>query len=334
MKQYLALLFFCAPGFAAVTGTVVNRTTGQPAAGATVGFYKLGQQNGLELVDQAKTDAAGAFSINRTPEGPSLLRTAFDGVTYNHMLPPGSPASGLNLEVYNASKQPGGAKVSKHMILFEPNGAQVTVRETYLFNNAGKTAWNDPEGGTLRFFLPAAAGGKAEVNATAPGGMPIGAALVKSSRPDTAAVDFPIKPGETRFDIAYSIPYTEGAALQGKILTKDENTYLIAPNGVTLAGAGLNDLGLEPQTQAHIWGLDGAAYDVTLSGAEAATPAAAESADGGSDGSPQIEEIMPHMFGQAKLILALALGILALGFVILYRTPAPAAKEPNERGRR
>jgi hypothetical protein len=92
----LASFCYSAPRLAAVTGTVVNRTTGQPQAGATVGLYKLGQ-NGLDLVDQAKSDAQGKFTINREiqqgPHDPDPH--AFDGVTYNHMLPPGSPTTGL-----------------------------------------------------------------------------------------------------------------------------------------------------------------------------------------------------------------------------------------------
>ena len=77
--------------------------------------------NGLELIDQAKSDAKGNFTINQTIQGPHLIRTAFDGITYNHMLPPGSPTRDVALDVYDVSKQPGAAKVGKHMILFEPS---------------------------------------------------------------------------------------------------------------------------------------------------------------------------------------------------------------------
>jgi hypothetical protein len=66
-----------------------------------------------------------------------------------------------------------------------------------------------------------------------------------------------------------------------------------------------------------------------LTGAEAAPPAAG--ADQAESSGPQIEQIMPRVFNQAPLILALALGILALGFAILYRAEPP--KESNERGR-
>ena len=164
------------------------------------------------------------------------------------------------------------------------------------------------------------------MNATAPGGMPIGAPVKKTAKPDIYAVDFPVKPGDTRFDITYTVPYTEGAAYQGKVITKDENTYLIVPNGVTLKGDNLNDLGQEPRTQAHIFGLTGSAYQVQLTGAAAAAPAEAPESEG-----PRIEQIMPRVNSQDKLIIALALGILAIGFALLYRTPT--SKETNERGR-
>ncbi len=309
---------------AAVTGTVINATTGKPQAGATVALNKLAQQNGIELLDQAKSDAQGKFTIATNPSGgPHLIRTAFDGVTYNHMLPPGSPTTNLTLTVYNASKNPGDAKVTKHMILFEPeSGGQMTVNETMLLSNPGKTAWNDPSGGgSVQFFLPAGAGGKADVKATAPGGMPIGAAIVKTSKPEIYAVDFPIKPGDSRIDITYTTAYKIGDPFAGKVPSKDENTYLIAPNGITLAGDGLNDLGSEPRTKAHIFGLSANTYAITLTGEQVATEEPAEESSG-----PQIQQIMPRLYGKVIPILAIALGILALGFVLLYRSN-------HERGR-
>ena len=338
MRRIGFVLLLCAPAWAAVTGTVVNRTTGQPQAAATVGLYTMGQ-DGLDLVEQTKSDAQGKFTINQEVQpGPHMIRAMLDAVTYNLMLPPGSPATNLTVEVYNSSKQPGAAKVGKHMILFAPGSGQMVVDETYLCSNGGKTTWNDPGHGTMRFYLPPAAGGKVAVNGTGPGGLPLGVPVDKTSAPDVYAVDFPVKPGETRFDLTYTVPYTEGAPYAGKIVTKDDDTYLISANGVTLQGENLNDLGNEPRTQAHVYGFTGgAAYRIVLTGtAQAAPPAPAENADAAdSDSGPRIEAIMPRIYGQAKLILALALGILALGLALLYRAAPPTTtKETHERGRR
>jgi hypothetical protein len=314
----LILILAVIPAFAQVTGTVTNRTTGKPQLGATVGLYKLGTKNGLELIDQAKSDAQGKFTINQTLSGPNLIRTAFGGITYNHMLPPGSPSTNIPLDVYDVSKQPNVAKVSKHMVLFEPSGGQVAVSETYLVTNEGKTAWYDPDGGTLKIFVPPTAS-KPEVKGTAPEGAPIGAPVNKTSQADTYAIDFAVKPGNTRFDVNYIMPYKEGDVIAGKIPTKDENTYLIVPSGVELKGDGLNDLGTEPRTQAHIWGLSANAYKISLIGSLAPAAPETDPQAGASDSAPKIEAVMPRLYKTAPFILACTLGVLALGLVLLYR---------------
>jgi len=336
----LATLFLLAalPLHAAVTGTVINRTTGQPQAGATVALNSLGQ-NGIELIDQAKSDAQGHFTINQDITGrtPYLIRTAYDDVTYNHMLPPGSPTSDITIDVYNSSKTAGEAKVGKHMVIFSPTASgQMGVQEMVQYLNPGKTAWSNPDTGALKFFLPAAAGGKAQVTATAPGGMPIPVALIPGQTGEIRGVDFPIKPGETRFDISYVVPYTPGTPFEGKIATKDDDTYLIVPPGVTLAGDGLSDLGVEPKSQDHIFGLPATSYKITLTGG-AAPPSDADTSSASQDQGPPIEAILPRLYGNVYVILGLSLAILAVGFVMLYRkssVPVPAAKEANERGRR
>src|ERR1700756_5623501 len=103
------------------------------------------------------------------------------------MLPPGTPPSALTIGVYNASKQQGDAKVSKHMLLFEPaSNGQMTINESFILINGGKTAWNDSDNGTLHFFAPKVQD-RIQATATAPGGAPIGAPVNKTSKPDIYA---------------------------------------------------------------------------------------------------------------------------------------------------
>ena len=336
----LAALFLLGlPLLAAVDGTVVNKTTGQPQPGATVTLYKLGQA-GMESVESVKSGAQGKFHIDQDPQGPHLIQTAFDGVTYNHMLPPGSAYSGLSLDVYNSSKQPGAARLTRHFVIFQPNGAQMSISEGFMFTNNGVTTYNDPDGGTLRFYLPTAAKGIVQVKATAPQGMPIDRAAEKTNQKDIYKIDFPIKPGETTIQVAYLVPYSSGAVFEGRTLSKpDEPTLLVVPNGVTVKGEGLENKGQEPQSRASIFSVATATYKVEIAGSMS-VPAAADTDS--ADNGPSIEEIPPKLLQQNTkwIILALALGILALGFIMLYRAqPAAAsagftAKGKNARGRR
>jgi hypothetical protein len=335
------------PSFAAVDGTVVNKTTGQPQSGATVTLYKLGQA-GMESVESVKSGAQGKFHIDQTPQGPHLIQTAYDGVTYNHMLPPGSATSGVSLDVYNSSKQPGAARISRHFLIFQPSGAQMSVNEGFIFTNSGTTTYNDPDGGTLKFYLPTAAKGIAQVKATAPQGMPIDRAPDKTKQKDIYKIDFPIKPGETNIQVSYLVPYSSSAVFEGKTIGKtEEPTLLVVPNGVTLKGEGVENKGQEPRSQASVYSVKTASYKVEIAGSMPA--AAAADADAGDSGPP-VEEIAPKIFQQnMKWILALALGILALGFILLYRAQPAAAvgsrdpgsspggeavKKKSERGRR
>jgi len=102
------------------------------------------------------------------------------------------------------------------------------------------------------------------------------------------------------------------------------------PDGVTLKGDNLNDLGQEPRTKAHLFGLKGTSFEVQLAGTISPRNSEATADAGNNDGQPPIQQIMPRINRQAIPILALALGILGLGFVLLYRMPA---KETNARGR-
>jgi hypothetical protein len=327
----LAPLLCCAPTFAAITGTVINGTTGQPQAGITVMVLRMTPQ-GPQPGGTVKADAQGKFTLEGGVEGPTLVRATLDGVTYNHMLVPGTPSEGITLDIYNASKEPGGAKVSKHMILFEPTGDQMVVNEAFIVSNTGKTAWNDPANGTLHFYVPPTVQGEVHASATPPGGQPLQQAVGKSSEANVSKIDFAMRPGDSRVDLTYAVAYKEGTPYAGKVVSQDENTYLIVPSGVTLKGDNLNDLGPEPRTQARIFGLKGTSYQVELTGTVSPRNTDADtSGAGANDGQPPIQQVMPRVYDQAKLILALALGILALGFALLYRMPD---KDPNGRARR
>jgi hypothetical protein len=310
-----------APSLAAVDGTVMNRTTGKPQPGATVTLYKLGE-NGLESVESVKSDAQGRFKIDQNLQGPRLLQSAYDGVTYNHMLPPGRPSTGVELEVYQASKQPGEARVAEHMMLFEPNGSELAVRESYLWTNTGKTTYNDPDGGTLRFYSPADAK-QIQVNATAPQGMPIRRAVEPAGQPHVYKIDFPIKPGETNITVDYVIPFTAPGAFEGKVLYKgDAPTSIVAPPGVTIKGQGLESRGIEPRTQSTILQTSAAAFRLSIEGSGVLRRAQPDAAESPEQNGPSIQMTLPKIYDRLYWVLALAGSILLLGFVLLYRAPA------------
>lgn len=314
---------------AAIEGVVTNRTTGKPQPGATVTLYKISQA-GPESLESVKSDADGKFRIEQNPPGPRLLQSAYAGVTYAHMLPPGAPSTGVALSVYESSKTQREALVMQHMIFFEPNAGKLTVDEMFVWNNPGNTTFNDPDGGTLRFYAPASASG-IQVNGTAPGGMPIRTAPKPEGHKDAYKIDFPIKPGETTIEVNYTLPFSSPGTFEGRLFYKGGPTSLIAPQGVTLKGDGLEARTPPPQFKGSIYQTTAPSFKVEIegSGVLRPPPAAAEPEQNG----PQLEFVLPKLYTKLTWILALSFSILALGFVLLYRSGQPVAsvKKPGKK---
>lgn len=340
MKRILLFLTACASAFAAVSGTVTNGTTGKPQAGVEIGLMGM-SQNGMDPLGTTRTGADGTFTLPADLKGPALLQANWQGVGYNQVISPGAPSTGIAVNVFDSSKTPGEAKVSQHLVLFEPGADKLSISETYFYKNDGKTTFHDPAKGTLQFFLPPAAKGEVQVRATAPGGVPLDRSADKAGKPDTYKVDFAIKPGETRIDLVYALPFSPGDAFASKLLNTDGPTRLIAPQGVTLEGDDVTSMGQEPQTKAAIYQVKGAAYSVKIQGTGSlrqAAEAAGQPAEG--EGGPGIEQILPPIYDHRWVLLGLGLGILAIGFVLLYRrgtgleAPAPAAAKPAKEKRR
>jgi hypothetical protein len=307
----LAFLLF------AVSGTVVNQTTGQPQPGATVTLYKIGS-DGPEAMTSIKAGAGGKFEMPDTPQGgPHLLQTAYSGITYNKMLPPGRPTTDLSVDVYDSSSKPDGARVVTHMILLEPNGMKLQVNESVIWRNEGKTAFNDEKNGAMRFYLPPGAGGKVRVNCTAPQGMPIERPATKTAQLGVYTVDFPVKPGETRFDILYETPMTGPGTFEAKVQHGGGPVRLVAPAGVKLDSDKLQLLGNEPTSQAGVYELKGREASVGVTGVGSLREP--EGGGGEEEGGEGIKQIRPRLYRRFEALLAILGAALVSALVLLYR---------------
>jgi len=326
MKTLLIALLSVATAFAAIDGTVTNQTTGKPQPGATLTLIKLG--TGMETVASAKSDAQGKFTIPQDlqPGNPYLLQTLYQGVTYNKAIPPGSPATGLGVDVFEASPKSGDAKVVQHMMLFEPSGSDVTVNETIIYSNTGKTTFDDPANGTFRFYLPPSANGQVKVQVAGPQGMPISRDAVKTKDPNVYTVKYPVKPGETRFDLAYGMPAASPGGFEYKVLQQDSPVRIVAPKGVTLTSENLKDLGPEPRTQATIYQVMGKDVKFQFAGTGSLRAAAEAAQQPSDDTGPPIEDAKPRIYTRIYPLVGLAAFILIVGFVLLYRTEPEAKK--------
>jgi hypothetical protein len=336
-RFWIAFSVALLPAFAGVDGTVVNGTTGKPQANVVVSLVQP-TQSGMENLGSVKTDAAGKFHFDKEAAGgPQLLQAIYSGVTYTKMIPPGSASTGVDVEVFDASSDAANAKVAEDFILFQPTNEKVTVQEVIVVDNASATTYNDPKKGAVHFYVPPEGAGLT-VNVTGPSGMPVNRPAEKTPDAGTYRVDYPIRPGRTRFDVSYSVPAARPMVVSGKILNTG-TAGLVVPPGVSLKGDNITKLGTEPQGKFVFYGVKGADYKVEIEGTAVAKAPAEPSAEDDS-GQPRIEEVQPLIYqkkflGQPVLlwILEIAFVILGLGLVLLYRSEKPKPVQAGDAGR-
>jgi hypothetical protein len=150
-------------------------------------------------------------------------------------------------------------------------------------------------------------------------GVPIQRPLEKGKAAGEFKISYPLKPGETRFDLEYSIPASE--TFSGKVFSNNPPVKLVTPGTVTLSGDGVSDLGQEPTTQARVYGFKGNSFNVKILGVGSIrTPSDVQAPSAEESGAPKCcEESPARVNKQAVWVLGLGLTILLLGGTILFR---------------
>jgi hypothetical protein len=315
--KLLGLLLTQICAFAAVDGVVMNGSTGKPAAAVVVSLVQP-SASGMQTIASVKSGADGKFRIDKEyPPGPALLQGLHGGASYPMMLTPGSPTTGLTLVVFDPTTKPEAAKVAQHMILIEPTASALQVSETFICQNDTHSTYVDPTNGSLQFYLPDSASANARVSVTAPGGMPIQRAPEKTGKSGLYKINYPIKPGETRFDLTYTA--APSTTFSGKKVDPSTPTRMVTPASVTLSGDGLDALGQEPQTQAHIYSVTSPTYEVKIEGTGSLRPPETGGQPEEDTGEPPIEVKPSQIYSRLYWVLGLTLAILGLGGVMLYR---------------
>jgi len=318
MKRLALILILASSAAAAVRGVVMNRTTDKPAAGIAVTLISMSAA-GMQPVETVTADAQGRFAFGRAPEAVHyLVEAQLDGVTYNRMVAPGEAAGEVELAVYHATARPA-PRPAQRIVFLEPGADALRVSETWLYRNDGKRTLYDPQSPSLRLFLPEAARGEVSVMVTAPGGMPVPRRAEPEARSGVYRVVFPIKPGETRFDLTYTLP--SAAGFTARMLYPEAPTRLVVPAGVTLRGEGLEAVGPDPSGRAMIYEIRGRReFAVEIEGRGML-------ADLTDDAGPSLDQIPPAIYERLSWVLAPAVAVLVLGFWLLYRI-SPATKTP------
>ena len=329
MRAVVLVLFAALPLCAAsVSGVVTNRTTGKPEPRVALTLISFAQ--GMDPIEEVYSGPDGKFEFVKEVPGMGMLRTDHDGVTFSTMLSPDIDRSNVSVDIYDVVDSPALAPMGRVLVL-EPGGTEMVINESYLFHNVTDppVAYRDAERGTLRFYLPEAAKGIVQVEASGPARTPLNAVAEKTDDPAIYKIDFPIKPGENRISLTYLIPHEDGEPFTSPTVYPDLQTRIAVPEGVEVDGDDLEELGTEPSTQAKIYEIGGGSdFTVTLSGAGRLQRGSSSSAEGSAASSSATEiSIEPAgLHKELPWLLGIAIAILALGFFNLYTSKSAAVR--------
>jgi len=226
-----------------LSGTVINRTTGNPAPNVALDF--LSPTAGMAEVATAQSDAQGHFTVTKDSigVGPILIRATYHDTSFNTFAPPGRPE--VEVEVYDISKDPKTISVDSHVIIFEPQNGKLVGAEEYSVQNASQPAFAFfRSDGNFEFAIPEK-GTLGSVTTAASTGVAVPQASIDKGK-GRYAIAYPFRPGQTNVRLSYELPYANNSAtLKLPASYPEMKLLVVVPPGVTITGDGLTSVGEE-----------------------------------------------------------------------------------------
>jgi hypothetical protein len=216
-----------------LSGTVTNGTTNKPAAGDEVILINL--TTTMEIAANTKADSNGKFSFKLTGgAGPHLIRAVHQGVTYHQIAPPG--VNSVEVNVYDVATKVSGLTVTADVIRFQADSGSMQGVRLFVVNNQSSPAKTQMNDHNFEFYVPP--GAKVEqVQARAPNGQPIATEAAAQADKNRYAINFPLRPGETQFQLEFTLPYSGEIKIDPKPLYPAEHLVVVLPKTMQFKAA-------------------------------------------------------------------------------------------------
>ena len=216
-----------------LTGVVTNRTADKPSAGDTIAVINTAQS--MDEIAKSPSDAHGRFHVDVPDGGQILLHITHNGADYFKSVPPG--AASVDIDVYDSAAKVDGISGEAMVIRAETDvsGKTLNVVENLFVQNSSSPPRTQFGGNTFDVFLPKNAVVQ-ESLASSPGGLPTNSKVVDAGS-GHYAFTFPIRPGETRFQVSYSLPYNGKQPFSLKLSVPTGDVAVMLPKTMQFQGS-------------------------------------------------------------------------------------------------
>ena len=226
----LSIALLLAPSALAATikGTVTNGTNNKPSAGDDVILISLQQR--MQETARTKTDAHGHYSIDVPDQGMHLIRVDHEKASYFQPAPPST--TNVDVQVFDVAPTVPGITTEANVIRVETDPQGLHVTQSYFVKNDSTPPRTQFSSHSYEIYLPPDA--KVEgAAAMGPGGMPVASSPAPMGEKGHYAYLFPLRPGETQFQVTYSLPYSGSAKFAPKLAGSADNVVVMVPKSMT-----------------------------------------------------------------------------------------------------
>jgi hypothetical protein len=218
---------------ATISGTAIDKTTNKPAAGDTAVLLDLAQ--GMNESGRTTIDKQGHFTFTIADGGtPHLVRVDHEKAEYYGSVPPN--ATTVNIDVYDVAPKVDGLHTYADVSRIETNQQGLSVTESFFIRNESKPPKTQFGPKAFEFYLPDGAVVEG-ATATSASGMAVAASPVPLDGKNHYAFIFPVRPGETRFQVGYHIPYNGSLNLNAKESLPTDNVAIMLPKSMSFSGS-------------------------------------------------------------------------------------------------
>jgi hypothetical protein len=213
---------------ATISGTVTDETTHKVVSGDDVVLIALSQR--MQEVARTRTDSVGRYSIQTPDDAMHLIRVDHQKAAYFQPAPPGTTK--IDVKVYDVAAKVPGITTEANVFRAETNGQGLRVTQSYFIKNDSNPPMTQFSPRAYEIYLPEGAQIQGAA-AMGPGGMPVSSSPIPLGDPNHYAFVFPLRPGETQFQVSYQLPYSGSLKFTPKLATPVDNLVVILPKSMS-----------------------------------------------------------------------------------------------------
>jgi hypothetical protein len=206
----------------------------------------------MDELTKVTSDAQGRFQANAPDGGQVLLHVTHRGAEYFKSVPPGT--SSVQIDVYDSAAKIDGISGEALVLRAETDagGKTLNLAENFFVQNASTPPRTEYGGNTFDFYLPKGAV-IMQTLASSPGGLPTNTEVkTLDAAGGHYAFTFPVRPGETRFQVVYTLPYNGKQAFSLKLSVPTSDVAVMLPKTMQFQGLSqFQPLNQDPNAQSY-----------------------------------------------------------------------------------